>query len=130
MEDIKKILEQNKSIDAAVEKHWKEEADLKQKETEAIHDMVKAMGGVVEVDAENDDYPIITYDGGRHAEYNSTICACVNSVKSIEMRGCKMFSVDIEECDDYDSSRIIFTDIDQIYDFVCAKFDDFCEENE
>lgn len=128
MECIETILQRNNNIDTAVEKHWKEESDLKQKETEAIHDMVEMMGGEVEVDVDNDDYPIITYDGGRHSEYNSTICACVTSVKSFEKRGFKLFSVDIDECEDYECDRITFADIDQIYNYICGKFEEFCDE--
>lgn len=128
MKSIQEIITGNESIDSRVDKHWKEQSELRQLETESIHDMVEIMGGQVEVDYEVDESPVITYDGGRHAEYNSTICAVVTNIKAIEKRGFKMFSVDLEECEDYESDRINFDDIDQIYNFVCGKFEDFVEE--
>ena len=128
MEEIKNILKKNEELNAEVGKHWQEESDLRKREIEAIHDMVKTMGGTIEVDIENDNYPVIAYDGGNHIEYASTLCACVSSVKSTEQNGIKLFSVAIDECDDYDSDRIGFSDIDQIYDYVCDKFEEYLDK--
>lgn len=128
MEDIKNILKKNEELNAAVVKHWDEAAELRTRENEAIHDMVKIMGGTLEVDMENDNYPVIAYDGGNHIEYASTLCSCVSKVKSIEEKGIKMFSVDIDECDDYESERMSFSDIDQIYDYVRYKFQEYLDK--
>lgn len=129
MEEIEKILATTEKLTSDAAKHWDEAAELRTREIEAIHDMVKIMGGTIEVDMENDNYPVIAYDGGNHVEYASTLCACVSKVKAIEVKGFKLFSVDIDECEDYESDRMSFADIDQIYDYVCDKFGMYLEEN-
>ena len=126
----KAILNAAKKFDKKQENHWKKQGLLNKEVAEAIHDMCTAMGGEVVVDNDIDDSPIITYDGGRHAEYNSTICAVVTAIRAKEKNGFKTFQVDLEECEEYDSDRINFEDACQIFDFVYYKFDEWLGDPE
>lgn len=91
---------------------------------DAIYDMLTELGGEYKVDFTLDeDYPIITYDGGNHAEYRSTICAVVTKIKANLKNGLKTFVVDIQdEEEDYEAERMYFGDVATIFDFVCGQF--------
>lgn len=128
--NIENILSNNKTICAEITEHWQNDSRLKQKEVEAIHDMLAAMGGEVVVDTENDDYPTVTYDGGNHAEYASTINGFFTKIRAIEVRGYKLFEVDMESEAHYESSRFNLCDVDSIFDYVADKFADYISENE
>ena len=122
----------NDSIDEQNALVWKMEHELSNRMNTAIYDMLQEMGGECCVDFDtDDDYPLITYDGGRHAEYNSTICAVVTRVKATTKNGFKCFTIDIQdEEDDYESERLDHGDIATIFDFVKSEFEDkFSKEN-
>ena len=127
-EENKAILKNSEKFDKKQQTHWKRQWKLNQEVTEAIHDMCKAMGGEIVIDNDIDDSPLITYDGGRHAEYNSTICGVVTAIRATEKRGFKQFQVDLEECEGYDCDRIEFDDACQIFDFVYYKFDEWLHD--
>lgn len=122
------ILAENEIIDSLFEVHCKVEQDIKERMCKSINDMCKAMGGVCEVDNDIDDSPLITYDGGRHSEYASTICGIVERVRATNKNKVKSFEVDLEQERNYEASRIDLGDVGQIYGFVCGKFEDFIEE--
>ena len=127
-EENKAILKNSEKFDKKQQTHWKRQGKLNQEVTEAIHDMCKAMGGEIVIDNDIDDSPLITYDGGCHAEYNSTICGVVTAIRATEKRGFKQFQVDLEECEEYDCDRIEFDDACQIFDFVYYKFDEWLHD--
>lgn len=120
------ILVENEIIDSLFEAHCKAEQDIKERMCKSIHDMCKAMGGVCEVDNDIDDSPLITYDGGHHCEYASTICGIVERVRATNKN---TFEVDLEQESYYEASRIGLGDVGQIYDFVCGKYEEFLEDN-
>lgn len=126
----KAILNNVKKFDKKQQTHWKRQGLLYEEVTKDIHDMCKAMGGEVVVDNDIDDSPLITYDGGRHSEYNSTICGVVTAIRATEKNGEKSFQVDLEEEEEYDCNRINFDDACQIFDFVYGKFEDWLDNPE
>lgn len=129
---IDAIKAKNEGIDEQNALIWKMESETKKMMVESIHDMLTEIGGKVEVDFDmDDDYPIVTYDGGRHAEYNSTICGVVESVKAVEKNGIKDFTIDIQdEEDDYESDRLEHGDIATIFDFVKGEFESYLKNLE
>lgn len=120
------ILAENEIIDSLFEAHCKAEQDIKERMCKSINDMCKAMGGVCEVDNDIDDSPLITYDGGHHCEYASTICGIVERVRATNKN---TFEVDLEQEPHYEASRIDLGDVGQIYDFVCGKYEEFLLDN-
>lgn len=104
------------------------EGKLRNKMETSIFDMVTAMGGRIEVDFDNDDIPIVTYDGGRHPEYNATPCAQVQLIEPLEKNGFKRFRVDMDVCEEYESDRFDIESVEVIFDYVYWKFDDYCEQ--
>jgi hypothetical protein len=124
----KVLLKNAKKFGKKQDNHWKKQSKLRKEVIENIYDMCKAMGGEIVIDYENDDCPLIAYDGGRHIEYNSTLCAAVNTIRAIEKNGFKLFQVDLEEEEEYDCDRIEFPDICQIFDFVYYKFDEWLDD--
>lgn len=120
------ILAENEIIDSLFEAHCRAEQDIKERMCKSINDMCKAMGGVCEVDNDIDDSPLITYDGGHHCEYASTICGIVERVRATKNN---TFEVDLEQESYYEASRIGLGDVGQIYDFVCGKYEEFLEDN-
>ena len=124
---IDAIKAKNEGIDEQNALIWKMQSETKKMMVESIHDMLTEMGGKVDVDFDmDDDYPLVTYDGGRHAEYNSTICGVVESVKAVEKNGVKDFTIDIQyEETDYESDRLDHGDIATIFDFVCGQFSEY-----
>lgn len=123
------ILAENEIIDSLFEVHCKAEQDIKERMCKSINDMCKAMGGVCEVDNDIDDSPLITYDGGHHCEYASTICGIVERVRATNKNNVKSFEVDLEQERNYEASRIDLGDVGQIYDFVCGKYEEFLLDN-
>ena len=122
------VLASVKNVDKKQTNFCKKMGTLNQEVTIAIHDMCKSMGGEVVVDTTIDSSPLITYDGGNHAEYNSTICGVVCAIRATEKNGYKTFQVDLEEEDEYDCDRIGFNDVCQIFDFVYGKFKDWLDD--
>lgn len=122
MDRITEILQVNQEIENAAIKIWQAESELKKKETEAIHDMLAAMGGEISVDFDNDEYPIVIYDGGNHSEYASTINGIFRKIRPIEERGYKLFEVDFDEEPNYSCDRFCLSDIDSIFDYIRNKF--------
>lgn len=124
------IIKRNASLDRRVSKHWVEERKLRAKMIVAIHDMVSEMGGIETNWEEDDCYPTIIYDGGRHPEYNSTISSVVNGVNAtFTQTGKKSFSVNLEEEENYSEDRMEFSDVDQVYNYVCYKYEDWLSES-
>lgn len=111
--------------------HWSYEKELKTRVIDAIYDMMEEMG-VDKIDfTPNDDYdrPCISYDGGNHPEYNSTICAEVYSVKrylkEYDFVGThrKAISVDIIDCtDNYEDTRMNLEDVASVFDIVAEMY--------
>lgn len=116
-------------VDDLQKREWKRLSNLNKKFVTAIHDMVEMMGG--EVYDYCGDCQVITYDGGRHAEYASTTNAVVTRIASTKERNFKSFVIDIaDEEDDYSADRLNTADIGAIFDFVCEVFERFCENKE
>lgn len=130
--EIENLITKNEGIDEQNALIWKMESETKKMMVESIHDMLTEMGGKVEVDFDmDDDYPLVTYDGGRHAEYNSTICGVVESVKATKKNGVKDFTIDIQDEEtDYESDRLEHGDIASIFDFVKDNFIDYVKNLE
>lgn len=122
------ILKTNESINSKLSKFWLTMGDIKKEICESINEMLNEMGGEIEVDYANDEYPpVVVYDGGNHPEYASTISAIVQSVKAVEIRGFKTFEVNLEDEPEMSYDRFEFGDVVQIFDFVKARYEDFCE---
>lgn len=116
-------------VDNLQKREWKRLSNLNKKFVTTIHDMVKMMGG--EVYDYSGDCPLITYDGGRHAEYASTTNASVTRIASTKNRKFKSFVIDIAgEEDNYSADRLNTADIGAIFDFVCEAFERFCKNKE
>ena len=131
------MIERNNQISNQLEAYLKGQNPIREQMAVAIHDMVTEMGGVVETDWEDEnDYPLISYDGGRHPEYASNLYADVYSVKATMVKGWeskeekKSFSVEIEETDDYNENRMNYDDVEQVFDFVCDKYESWISDME
>ena len=130
MENIEQILTANENINSECIKHWERQSQLRKNMCEAINAMCGAMGGEVLSDFDSDKYPpCVTYDGGNHPEYASTISSVVTAVRSVEINGVKTFEVDLDEEEGYSEDRLNFNDVSEIFDFIEANFGDFLEEN-
>lgn len=123
------IGENCKDLKRRTKEHLKEQTKLSNDIVEAIYDMCMAMGGEVVVDTVIDSSPLITYDGGHHAEYNSTIYGVVCTIRATKQRKKKCFEVDLEQEENYSCKRMTFDDVCQIFDFVCSAFDDYTDQN-
>ena len=123
-------IKRNKEINNDLSQHDEMERRLRSEMNVAIYDMVECMGGRVESEDDDDDYPIfLSYDGGNHIEYASNMFSRLNAVFCTSNNGLKSFSVDIEDCDDYDEYRMVFADVTAVYEWVCGKFEEFLTEN-
>lgn len=97
-----------------IKKHYTEQNELTLEISKAIYDLCKENGGTIsfdERDEENqlngwaDEYglPEIIYDGGRHPEYQSSLCCNVWSVSAMDYKDkidgktYNVFSVETEE---------------------------------
>lgn len=124
-----KILKRNEKLSNQLVKLYEMERKKRAKMIVSIHDMVIEMGGLVV--EEDDDYPLMTYDGGRHAEYNSTINACVEGVNAtFNQDGSKSFSVNLDEEPNYDEQRMNFDDVCTIFDFVRERYESWLQDME
>ena len=126
--EYNKINERNTLIDGLMTDIHNMEGKLRNKMEESIFDMVTAMGGRIEVDFDNDDVPMVTYDGGRHPEYNATPFAQLQAVEPLEKNGFKRFRVDMDVCEEYESDRFDLNSVEAVFNFVYWKFDDYCEQ--
>ena len=130
------MIEKNQKISNKADAHRKEQGEIRKEMITAIHEMVTEMGGKVEVDYDSDEPFSISYDGGRHPEYASNLYADVYSVKATMVKRWeseeekKSFSVEIEETDDYKENRMNYDDVEQVFDFVCAKYEEWLEDME
>lgn len=112
-------------IDEKQVREWKRLANLRKQYVTAIYDMVKVMGGEVFVNMD-DDYPIVTYDGGNHAEYASTICGVVTKISAVKENRKKSFTIDIDgEEGDYNEDRLNTADVGVIFDYICGLFETY-----
>lgn len=124
-----KLLYDVELMDGKIKSIYKNIIENRDKIEELIHDMVESKGGIVVIREGNDDeYCYISYDGGNHPEYASTLCAFVNSVRSIiNHSGKKTFDVDVDSSDGsyledtYDAYRMNFDDLVNVFDFVKNK---------
>lgn len=81
--------------------------------------VLRENGNRIEFDTEDDnEYMCISYDGGNHPEYASNICSTVYAVQLNE-RG--NVSVECEDSDDYEYTRLEIVDLYTIADNVYAK---------
>lgn len=130
------MIERNNKISNKADLHRKKQGEIRAEMVVAIHEMVTEMGGKVEVDYDCDDPISISYDGGRHPEYASNLYADVYSVKATMVKGWeskeekKSFSVEIEETDDYNENRMNYDDVEQVFDFVCDKYESWIADME
>ena len=87
---------------------------------EAIYDYLMKKNGKIFLPA--DIEPIgITYDGGNHPEYAANPYSIVYSVTAKMYNGQKSFSVELNECDDYDKDRMTINDITTILEAVVGE---------
>jgi hypothetical protein len=125
------MIERINKINNKAAAHRKEQVEIRNEMVAAIHEMVTEMGGKVEVDYDGDEPFSISYDGGRHPEYASNLYADVYSVKATMVKSWeseeekKSFSVEIEETDDYKENRMNYDDVEQVFDFVCEKYENW-----
>lgn len=130
------MIERNNKISNKADSHRKEQGEIRAEMVVAIHEMLTEMGGKVEVDFDSDESFSISYDGGRHPEYASNLYSDVYAVKATMVKGWeseeekKSFSVEIEETDDYSENRMNYDDVEQVFDFVCDKYESWISDME
>lgn len=118
-----------KEINERLTRHYSNTRKLRQDIVSAISNMLKEMGGEISLtDRQYDDTLCIAYDGGNHAEYASSICEEVKSIKVTDIG----FSVEVEQESNVESYRLIFDDVWAIWDVVSSRYNDFnsCEYKE
>lgn len=124
-------IEQNSFLDKSISFHFQKQRMLRTMVSEAVHNMLQEMGGKIEIKWDDDsDYPVICYDGGNHVEYASTMASSVKCIRATLENDVKAFAVDCEDAVDYDENRMLFSDVIQVYDYVCMKYEDWNNENE
>lgn len=101
--------------------------ELRGEMTTEIHSMLTEMGSNITTN-EDEDAVYISYDGGSHCEYDSCLCAAIKGVTATMSNGLKSFSVSIDECDDYNESRLTWDDLLSVFDLVRYTYDEFIEE--
>ena len=126
------LIEKNNKISNRLHEAYQEMREVKAQMVNAIHDMLSNMGAIKIDWDEDEDYPIISYDGGHHSEYASSLCASVNAIKPCfnKYDGKKSFSVDLEDENDYCENRMCFDDVAQIFEFVCCKYESYISDME
>ena len=92
--------------------------NLRMKMCESIHDMINEISDG-SVRFREDDIPMVSYDGGNHAEYASTLATEVVGASSAEIGKRKTFALNLYyEEDNYDEPRMLFEDVVCIYDHI------------
>lgn len=130
------MIERNNKISNKADLHRKEQGKIRSEMVVAIHEMLTEMGGKVEVDYDCDGPISISYDGGRHPEYASNLYTDVYSVKATMAKGWeseekkKSFSVEVDETKDYNENRMNYDDVEQVFDFVCDKYESWISDME
>ena len=125
------MIERNNGIQNQIDEVWNIQSKVRTQMKEAIYDMVSEMGGTIYVDWDDDsDYPILIYDGGNHPEYNSTISSSLERVDSKIVNGVKTFEVDIEDENHYAESRMDFSDVGQVFEYVCMRYESWLTDME
>lgn len=75
----------------------------------------EAEGKRIDIDEEESGYLWVTYDGGRHPEYNSNVFSVVHGVFLNEQGN---ICLDIADCEEYEIDRITWDDVVSIAEFV------------
>jgi hypothetical protein len=115
-----------KEINERITKHYSHTRELRQDMVSAITNMLKDMGGEISLtDKQYDDTLCIAYDGGNHAEYASSMCEEVESIKTLQDED--NFYVEVAGEDYIESHRLIFDDVCAIWDVVSSRYNDFNE---
>jgi hypothetical protein len=90
--------------------------EVTRKMEKAIHDMLESIGGSLMIDAEFEelcgDSLMISYDGGKNPEDRSSL---YSTVEEIYVNGDDSFAVDLEDENKYEPSRMMYSDISDIY---------------
>ena len=124
------MIERNNKISNKADSHRKEQGEIRSEMVVAIHEMLTEMGGRAEVDYDCDDQISISYDGGRHPEYASNLYADVYAVKATMVKVWESKEEKIEVTDDYNENRMNYDDVEQIFDFVCDKYESWIADME
>lgn len=119
-----------KGIDKRISKHYSERGLFRKEICLAIHDMLDELGGELQVtDGEHeDDYIGICYDGGNHAECDSTMNSSLESVCSTTAKDpftneeYETFYADCEDESGVEEYRLMFDDVTSIFYFVLARY--------
>lgn len=118
------MIERNNGIQNQIDEVWNIQSKVRTQMKEAIYDMVSEMGGAIDVDWDDDcEYPILAYDGGNHPEYASTLYSSLSRVDAALKDGVKTFKVDIEDATNYDENRMNFSDVVQVFEYVCMRYE-------
>lgn len=125
------MIERNNGIQNQIDEVISLKAKARTQMKEAIYDMVSEMGGAIDVNWDDDsDYPILTYDGGNHPEYASTLYSSLSRVDAVLKDGVKTFKVDIEDATNYAESRMDFSDVVQVFEYVCMRYESWFTDME
>lgn len=81
---------------------------------EALKDAVASNGGAIDL-SECDDSVCISYDGGRHPEYNSN---CYSDVYSVKLGDNGELAFEIAESDCYEAERVPTLELYGVCGFV------------
>ena len=116
------ITAKNEKISKRLDEYVEEACRIRKMMVAAIYDMASKMGGFVEYYADEYDYEplLISYDGGSHPEYASSLYCDVYSVKAVDG---KTFSVELDETKSYEESRMSFDDVASIFKFVRSMYE-------
>lgn len=106
MERVKEILEQIRPLQK--EAQQRSEAYLKKV-------LEEAEGKCIEIDEEESGYLCVTYDGGRHPEYDSNPFSTIHAVFLNEQGN---ICLDIDDCGEYGIDRINWDDVVSIAEFI------------
>ena len=116
-EDLKSIIKENEEISNRMNEN-------RVRMVAAIVEMLKENDGDINLYERmcecDDELPVISYDGGRHPEYASSIATVVYGVKLHQNHdGEESFSVDIDEDCNYEEYRMMFHEVKEIFNVLC-----------
>lgn len=116
-------------MDDTINGIYAKQRDNRKKIEELVYEMVDSKGGTINLKENIDDeYCYISYDGGVHPEYKSTVSANVCSVSTdTDYKGNKTFNVHLEDTEGetldetYQAYRMNFDEVVDVFDFVKYK---------